>query len=520
MKTKRGLCILVVCLVLHSAFSSGAFSAPARRKPTRRDRGRSARDKCKTELDRYAEYTKVASGGYRGDNQVFIQIGDHVFYDDIPDGVQTAGLYVVAIRSNRVLLHRFYNTYISVGASEGLARDLKKLPYGTFVVVAGKDEPTKNFDKRLQKLLNEIGAEKGLLGQEFRTSYLCIGVKGLSKGKAIEKIGAELQEYAGPQVGKHIDLIFRPDTEQSIATTSGMHEGLMIGDTEVIYYIPEGFEPDTAQYLFGIHDRRTRRRLGAIHIINQFKDVADRQNLVVIAPIFDCIFNRRLLEADFTERGRLKDRTIIKELYLVEFQTLLTHRNEHRSDLKLIEIFELFNERLMKREKFHFYGHSTGAEFVARFILFHPELVDKAAVASAETYTFPRPDIDYPYGVGMDNLEKTFGGQTRPDGMKLEAEQWERRLDTVLDGKLFIIAGQKDRWTDRNERTLWQGANRPAKAEKFYESMRGQDVQLKRKGVRSQSKRFKFELHIMPGVGQDSGLCAQKAAGLLFPSKG
>jgi hypothetical protein len=484
MKTKRGLCILVVCLVLHSAFLVGAFSAPARRTPTPRGRGRSARDKSQTELDRYAEYTKVISGGYRGGNQVFIQIGDHVFYDDVPGGVQTAGLYVVAIRSNRVLLQRFYNTYISVGASEGL------------------------------------GAEKGLFGQEFRTSYLCIGVKGLSKGRAIEKIGAELQEFAGPQVGKHIDLVFRPDREQSIATTSGMHKGLMIGNTEVIYYIPDGFEPDTAQYLFGIHDRRPRRRLGAIHIINQFKDVADRQNLVVIAPIFDCIFNRRLLEADFTERGGLKDRTIIKELYLVEFPTLLTGRNEHRSDLKLVEIFELFNESLMKREKSHFYGHSTGAEFVARFILFHPELVDRAAVASAETYTFPRPDIDYPYGVGMDNLEKTFGGQIRPDGMKLEAEQWERRFDIVLDVKLFIVAGQNDRWTDRNERTLWQGANRPAKAEKFYKSMRGQDIQLKRKGVRSQSKRFQFELHIMPGVGQNSGLCAQKAAGLLFPSKG
>ena len=46
-----------------------------------------------------------------------------------------------------------------------------------------------------------IGAEKGLKGEPTRTSYFCIGMKGLRRGMAIEKAGFEELRYAGPDVG-------------------------------------------------------------------------------------------------------------------------------------------------------------------------------------------------------------------------------------------------------------------------------------------------------------------------------
>jgi beta-fructofuranosidase len=159
-------------------------------------------------LEKYAKYTEALSGGYYHGNKVIIRVGDHTFYDNVPDGPDRAGLYVIAIFENEVLLRYHYNTYNSPGSCEWLMADFQKLPPGTFVVIAAKDDPTNNFNETGQTALRQIGAGNGLLGQKFRISYLCLGVKGLAQGEAIEKAGMELLKYAGPDVGRHIKFTF------------------------------------------------------------------------------------------------------------------------------------------------------------------------------------------------------------------------------------------------------------------------------------------------------------------------
>jgi poly(3-hydroxybutyrate) depolymerase len=50
--------------------------------------------------------------------------------------------------------------------------------------------------------------------------------------------------------------------------------------------------------------------------------------------------------------------------------------------------------------KFYLYGHSAGGQFVARFLVTHPETVKKAVITAAATYPYPTMDILWPYGMG------------------------------------------------------------------------------------------------------------------------
>ncbi len=473
------------------------------------------------ELETYAKLTKAVSSGFYSGSRVFIRIGNQTFYDYHGPRVSLAGLYVVAIYKNKVLLQYHYNTYYIAGASIGFARDISKLPDGTFVIVAAKGEPTRHFDKRGQQALFQIGASTGLLNQKFRTSYLCIGVKGLAQGKAIEKIGKEELSHIGSKLDEHIQFTFQEEEmPQHVSRKPGRHEGLMFGDTEAIYYIPKNFNPDTAKYLFGIHGAGDWHRPGAMNRIHQFMNIAEIENIVIIAPVFDRIFNRPLdRRKDFDSHGKIKDRRIIKDRHLWNFLTLLNTFNEHRSDLKLIDIFEFFNKHLMKRETFHLYGHSGGGQFVSRFIVFYPELLSKVGISSAGSFVFPRRDIDYPDGLKLDNLEKTFGSQIKADDLKLTDSELDQKLNQVLDLKLFIIAGENDTWIDNRPERSWQGKHRLERAQNFYKIMKEEDQRLKTKGIRSKDKPFQFKLHIMRGVGHNSNAAAANAAELFFPTK-
>ena len=231
-------------------------------------------------LEQYAKQTKVISGGRYGGSQISIRVGGYGFYENIPDSMGTIGLYVVAIYKDEVLLKYHYNTYFDEGASEGFARDIEKLPNGTFIVIAAKEEPTRHFDKRGQEALYQIGAQNGLLDQEYRTSYLCLGVKGLDRGKAIEKVGREKLSYIGPECDKLIKFTFPDEPKPKVVVKPGEIQRMMIGQTEVLYYIPKYFDPNTAEYLFCIHGAGGSG--GAWTKIDEFRVISDIKNFVLI----------------------------------------------------------------------------------------------------------------------------------------------------------------------------------------------------------------------------------------------
>jgi hypothetical protein len=472
-------------------------------------------DKYGAELARYASFSKIVSCKPHAENNLLISIGDHTFYDNVYNCPAKAGLYLVAILKNKVVLQRHYNTYFAPGASLGLAMDINNLPNGTFVAIASNNEATRYLDKRGQDALKSLGSKTGFTKIEG-ASYFCLGVKGLARGQAIENLEMRELKYIGAEAGKHLEFTFQEKKEAPISQIPGKHEGLIIGDTEAIYYIPKYFNQNTARYLFCIHGAGAWHRAGALTHISNFQKIADIENLVLIAPAFTHIYNWPVDRGKDLINGKWKDTRIIKDLHL-HHMSLLNEKTDQRADSKVIEIFEYFNRKLMKREKFYLYGHSGGAQFVSRFIFFHPELIDKVALSSAGSFLFPRQDIDFPYGIKMDDLEKNFGPHIKANDLKLSTAELDKKLNRMLDLKFFIIAGEKETVQENRPERDWQGKSTLEKTQNFYQTMREEDLRLKEKGVRPKSKPYQFELHIMPDVGHNAFPSADKTIELLLP---
>lgn len=471
-------------------------------------------------LKAFKRHVGVVSGGFGNGNRVVIRIGAHTFFDEQRPARQLAGLYVVAVHDG-VVQHEFqYNILDLPGASIGFAQDIADLRPGTFVVVAVKDEATRHFGKQAQAALRSLGARKGLFKKPYRTSYLCIGMKGLAPGEALERLGQ--RELIFKQRAARQALRLEWPAAPVVQKSPGMHTGLKVGHTEVIYYIPQSFDPGSAQYLVGIHGAGDWHRPGALNRIAQFRQLAERENLVILAPSFDALFNRALdRRRDLNDQGRLRDQTLVKHRHLTYFQVLLNQFNEYRSDLKLIEIFEFFNNHLMRRENFHLYGHSGGGQFVNRFSTFHPELINKVAFSAAGTFTFPDRTRDYPWGLSFDHLEQRFGQQIDVRGIRLSARQLDEKINALLDLELHIIVGENDTLPDGARRVAeigWQGVNHVQKARNYLAAMKREHTRQIQAGHRPADDPFRFQLHILPGIAHDSASGARKAVEVLFPS--
>ena len=85
-------------------------------------------------------------------------------------------------------------------------------------------------------------------------------------------------------------------------------------------------------------------------------------------------------------------------------------------------------------ERYSLYGHSAGAQFVHRFVMFMPEArIEQAIAANAGWYTMPDPALAFPYGVE--------GAPVAPDTLK-----------AVLAKPLTVLLGTAD--TDRADPNL------------------------------------------------------------------
>ncbi len=280
----------------------------------------------------------------------------------------------------------------------------------------------------------------------------------------------------------------------------------MVGQTEVIYYIPRHFDPSTAQYLVLIHGAGHRHRPGALTHIDEWRHIADIENLLLIAPVFDRIYKPPMIGE------------IIQDEYLWDFVYLLNNRNEHRSDKKLLEIFSFFKRHLVARDNFSLYGHSGGGQFVNRFITFHPERIDKVAISASGSFVFPRADKEYPFGMNTTHLEEGFGRHIQADDLKLTKDQYDNKWAALLGLELLIIAGEKDE-TILKDGADWQGQTVAERARNYFNAMKKLDGDLKRRSLRPEQSPFRSQLVLLNEVGHDHGAGAAAAQHRLFPPK-
>lgn len=61
------------------------------------------------------------------------------------------------------------------------------------------------------------------------------------------------------------------------------------------------------------------------------------------------------------------------------------------------------------------YGHSAGGQYVGRFLVAHPDRVERAVISAAVTYPQPDPAVSWPYGMGSLSTEIIWEDGTTAD---------------------------------------------------------------------------------------------------------
>jgi poly(3-hydroxybutyrate) depolymerase len=145
-----------------------------------------------------------------------------------------------------------------------------------------------------------------------------------------------------------------------------------------------------------------------------------------------------------------------------------------------------------RREHYGFFGHSAGAQFAHRYLLFaSASAADVIIAANAGAYTMPTQDVDFPWGLKGADV-------TRAD------------LAKAFTRDVVILLGGRD--TDPNHATLprnpgamAQGPHRLARGQRFFATAKATAEAF---GVP-----FRWRLEIVPGVAHSNkGMSARAAA--------
>ncbi len=145
-------------------------------------------------------------------------------------------------------------------------------------------------------------------------------------------------------------------------------------------------------------------------------------------------------------------------------------------------------------QRYTLYGHSAGAQFVHRYVMFIPEArIEQAITANAGWYTMPDPAVAFPYG--------TKG-----------APITDETLAAALGKPLTVLLGTADTDTaDPDLRTTAeanrQGPHRYARGQSFHAKARALADRL--------GTPFGWRIEFVPGVGHTNGLMAKAAVKLM-----
>ncbi len=162
------------------------------------------------------------------------------------------------------------------------------------------------------------------------------------------------------------------------------------------------------------------------------------------------------------------------------------------------DIFDYFIEHSnSKANMFNIYGHSAGAQFVHRYLLFGNPKVNKAIAANAGWYTFPTDTTAFPYGIG--NAQKEIG---------INVSEFYSRDLTILLGDADTLRTSNLRQTPEADR---QGLNRLERGNAFYTFCK--------KDAREKGVPFNWKINYVSGSSHSNSKMAPMAAELIYGKK-
>lgn len=213
---------------------------------------------------------------------------------------------------------------------------------------------------------------------------------------------------------------------------------------------------------------------------NIFVPYLNDSNVLVAAPSFTDAFYKDSMSLKMGNMSRgTKNPT-----FLPKDEWASTH---------LHEIYKLLKTEFPLLQGYSLFGHSAGAQFVHRMVIFNNHADLKTAVAAnAGWYTSMDDSVDYPYGIS-----------------KLLDD---KNVRLALKKKLVLVVGELDTKQEESlrltRRTLAQGNNRLERARTFFSVAHKCSDNLKTD--------FNWKLEVVPNVGHSSRLIVPAVLKYLF----
>lgn len=212
------------------------------------------------------------------------------------------------------------------------------------------------------------------------------------------------------------------------------HDDLMPEGFELKLHVPEA--PEARDILVVVHGISRN----ADEVFRTFTKTAGN-SMIVAAPLFS--------KRDFPDYQRLG----------------LSGRGK-RADLTLKAALEkVWTMTGTQTRRIHLFGFSGGAQFAHRFAMYYPHRVASLHVASAGWYTFPDPDIRWPYGLGRKRVAAVIAARLA-HFRAISTTVYVGDRDTARDAAL-----RKSREIDRQ-----QGYNRVERAHRWAAAIGCTDI--------------------------------------------
>lgn len=276
---------------------------------------------------------------------------------------------------------------------------------------------------------------------------------------------------------------------ETIPELTAVYEKEKVTEIKDIYgtffvYVPQSMptEPDILVLVHGTPAKSDTPEKTAVYYINNWLDFAEEQGIVLIAPAFS--------HENFSSRkGEIED-------MMTGYRGLFGR--EIGADEWALRIVNAYQQALGDTDgKFSLYGHSAGGQFVGRFLVTHPEVVEKAVITAAATYPQPNPDLAWPFGMGELHTQIEWDENTIVNEDVIpDVDKWLEATQIPLT----VIVGMNDT-AGQPERPGQKGANRMLIGRNWVQDMK--------QFAQEHGLECGYEFEAIPGKGHSmSGLVA------------
>ena len=220
----------------------------------------------------------------------------------------------------------------------------------------------------------------------------------------------------------------------------------------------------------------------ALNYLKNWIEVADKYNYIIVAPEFDKD-HYSIAEHEYGNLIDIEYDYSSQDIYIpyMKYGKTIKDKSEWIYDIIDNIYLKFIKENTLKNDGFIIFGHSSGAQFVHKYLMLGDSKYCKLYLAAnAGLYTFFNEEKDYPYGIKNLNEYKNI-------------------IDKSLSKKAYIMIGDQDITTDdlnHMEEDKEEGLTRLERGTNYYN--------IAKEYSNKNNIDFNWNLIIMPNVNHDN----------------